>query len=100
MKELITLLDKWNYSYYTLNQSSVEDVVYDQHLKELQDLGVEGAFIEKYDQKYFEDSLLRAFIEENTSYYYDNGYLPIVFDKDGIRLSNEEIIEKMSNLSM
>lgn len=38
MESLISLLDKWNYEYYALNQSSVEDAVYDKYLKELQQL--------------------------------------------------------------
>ena len=38
MKELITLLSRWNHEYYILNHPSVEDAVYDKHLKELQEL--------------------------------------------------------------
>jgi DNA ligase (NAD+) len=45
MKELIALLEKWNYEYYILNQSSIKDEVYDQHLKELQTLEKESSFI-------------------------------------------------------
>jgi DNA ligase (NAD+) len=45
MKELITLLEKWNYEYYILNQPSVKDEVYDQHLKELQILEKKTNFI-------------------------------------------------------
>ena len=45
MKELITLLNKWNYEYYILNQPSVEDAIYDKHLKELQELEVQYNFI-------------------------------------------------------
>ncbi|WNE40035.1 MAG: DNA ligase [Mycoplasmataceae bacterium] len=41
MESLISLLDKWNYEYYSLNQSSVEDAVYDKHLKELQQLEID-----------------------------------------------------------
>ena len=38
MKELIDLLNRWNYEYYILNQPSVEDAAYDKHLKELREL--------------------------------------------------------------
>src|SRR3954466_14667678 len=38
MEEIITLLNKWNYEYYILNEPSIEDAVYDKHLKELQEL--------------------------------------------------------------
>jgi DNA ligase (NAD+) len=41
MKELIELLDRWNYEYYVLNQPTVEDAVYDKHLKELQELEIQ-----------------------------------------------------------
>jgi DNA ligase (NAD+) len=41
MESLISLLDRWNYEYYSLNQPSVEDVVYDKNLKELQKLEIE-----------------------------------------------------------
>jgi len=45
MKKLINLLEKWNYEYYNLNQPSVKDNVYDEHLKELQTLEKEYNFI-------------------------------------------------------
>lgn len=45
MKELITLLNQWSHEYYILNQPSVKDEVYDQHLKELQILEKEHNFI-------------------------------------------------------
>lgn len=45
MKELISLLDKWNYEYYVLNQPSVTDDIYDQHWKELQGLEQEYSFV-------------------------------------------------------
>lgn len=45
MKSLISLIEKWNYEYYVLNQPSVEDMVYDKHLKELQELEVKYNFI-------------------------------------------------------
>ena len=45
IKELITLLNQWNHEYYILNQPSVKDEVYDQHLKELQILEKEYKFI-------------------------------------------------------
>ena len=38
MKELVALLNRWNYEYFVLNQPSVEDAVYDKHLKELREL--------------------------------------------------------------
>jgi DNA ligase (NAD+) len=44
MREIIQLLEKWNYEYYGLNQPSVEDAVYDQHLKELEKLEQEHNF--------------------------------------------------------
>ena len=45
MKEIIILLDKWNYEYYILSKPSVEDGVYDKYLKELQELEKEHDFI-------------------------------------------------------
>lgn len=45
MRENIFLLEKWNYEYYILNQPSVEDAVYDKHLKELQELETQYNYI-------------------------------------------------------
>ncbi|MCE8159292.1 MAG: NAD-dependent DNA ligase LigA [Candidatus Moeniiplasma glomeromycotorum] len=45
IKELIKLLNKWNYEYYILNQPSVEDAVYDKHFRELQSLEKQFNFI-------------------------------------------------------
>ncbi|KLL03841.1 MAG: NAD-dependent DNA ligase LigA [Mycoplasmataceae bacterium RV_VA103A] len=45
MKELISLIEKWNYEYYILNQPSVEDEVYDKHWKELRELEAKYNYI-------------------------------------------------------
>ncbi|KLL01564.1 MAG: NAD-dependent DNA ligase LigA [Mycoplasmataceae bacterium RC_NB112A] len=45
MKELIKLLNKWNYEYYILNQPTVEDAIYDKHFKELRELEKQSNFI-------------------------------------------------------
>ena len=44
MKKLIEILNKWNYEYYILNSPSVEDAVYDKHLKELRELETQYNF--------------------------------------------------------
>ncbi|CAG8653009.1 3029_t:CDS:1 [Paraglomus occultum] len=45
MKELASSLNKWNHDYWVLNQPSVEDTVYDKHLKELEELEKKYNFI-------------------------------------------------------
>src|SRR3954454_3324023 len=45
MSKLIDLLNKWRNEYYNLNQPSVEDAVYDKHLKELKELEIQYNFI-------------------------------------------------------
>lgn len=38
MKELVSLLEQWNYERYVLNKSDIPILIYDQHFKELQNL--------------------------------------------------------------
>ncbi|CFW92901.1 DNA ligase [endosymbiont DhMRE of Dentiscutata heterogama] len=45
IKELISLIEKWNYEYYILNQPSVEDAVYDKHWQELRELEAKYNYI-------------------------------------------------------
>ena len=45
MKELASSLNKWNHDYWVLNQPSVEDTIYDKHLKELEELEKKYNFI-------------------------------------------------------
>jgi DNA ligase (NAD+) len=45
MREIITWLEKWNYEYYTLNEPTLADEVYDQYLHELKQLEKEYNFV-------------------------------------------------------
>ncbi|WP_172575394.1 NAD-dependent DNA ligase LigA [endosymbiont GvMRE of Glomus versiforme] len=45
MKRLISLIENWNYNYYFLDQSIVEDSIYDKHLRELKDLEIKHNLI-------------------------------------------------------
>jgi len=83
MKELIALIERWNYEYYVLNQPSVEDSVYDKHFKELQDLETKHNF-------FFPNSPT-----QKTGHAISNKFRPIVRQKPMLSLDSVDNYEDL-----